>query len=316
MSGVAAWPSRVAAVEGLSPGLKRFALERADGEPYPAASAGAHVLLTLQGPGRRWRNAYSLVSAPGRLHRLEIVVRRATESRGGSAHMHASLAPGDPVDVAGPVCLFPLHRRARRHLLISAGIGLTPFLSYLPELRRDGLDFALHQVARPEDADAFDRLLAPYAEPGVTLHRGRAGLDLGAVLSSEGLGTHLYVCGPEGFMRQVTAAAFAAGWPAAKQHLETFGAPAGGAPFAAILARSRRTVAVGPEQTLLDALEAAGIDAPSLCRGGACGQCRLAVLGGRPDHRDHVLDAAERARGDAIMSCVSRALDPTLVLDL
>lgn len=316
MSAIPSWPSRIASVEILSAGLKRFVIERVDAGRYPAASPGAHVVLTLNGPGRRWKNAYSLISLPELNRRLEIIVRRVPGSRGGSAHMHELLQPGDAVDVTGPANLFPIHRPARRHLLISAGVGLTPFLSYLPVLRRDGLDVMLHQLCRPDDAAAFERLLEPYAGPQVQLHRARISLDLPQVLSEEGLATHLYVCGPESFMQAVTEAARDAGWPPAKMHLEKFGAAAGGAPFLAVLARSNRQIEVGPEQTLLEAIEAAGIDAPCLCRGGACGQCRLGVLEGVPDHRDHVLDEEERRRGDAIMSCVSRARGDRLVLDL
>ena len=313
---VAGWPSRIAAIEVLAPGLRRFALERDDGGDYPPAAAGAHVVLTLTGPARSWKNAYSLVSPPDQRRRLEIVVRRVDASRGGSLHMHDRLRTGDAVTVTGPASLFPLYRPARRHLMIAAGIGLTPFLSYLPVLRRERLDFSLHHVCRPEHEAAYRTLLAPYAGPDIVTHRGRDVLDIPSLLAHERLGTHAYVCGPEAFMRAVTACARAAGWPASRLHLETFGAPAGGAPFVAVLARSDRRIEVGAEQSLLEALESAGIDAPSLCRGGACGQCRVVVLDGRPDHRDHVLDDAERARGDALMTCVSRAHGQTLVLDL
>jgi ferredoxin len=83
-----------------------------------------------------------------------------------------------------------------------------------------------------------------------------------------------------------------------------------------MLARSGKAVAVGADQSLLEAIEAAGVEAPYLCRGGACGQCMTAVLDGEPDHRDDVLSAEERASGALIMTCVSRARSPRLVLDL
>jgi ferredoxin len=39
-----------------------------------------------------------------------------------------------------------------------------------------------------------------------------------------------------------------------------------------------------------------------------CGQCRLEVVAAVDDldHRDHVLDDAEREAGDCILTCVSR----------
>ena len=41
-----------------------------------------------------------------------------------------------------------------------------------------------------------------------------------------------------------------------------------------------------------------------------------AVLDGDPEHRDSVLDGADRAAGDVMLICVSRARGPRLVLDL
>jgi len=38
------------------------------------------------------------------------------------------------------------------------------------------------------------------------------------------------------------------------------------------------------------------------------------VLGGRPDHRDSVLSAAERTANEFMLVCISRSLSPRLVL--
>jgi len=111
--------------------------------------------------------------------------------------------------------------------------------------------------------------------------------------------------------------AAALGWPKSRRHSESFGGAAeGGAPFVAVLRRSGMEIAVGAETSLLDAIEAAGVDAPCLCRGGACGQCLIEVAEGEPEHRDHFLDEEERASGRFIMTCVSRARSPRLVLEL
>jgi hypothetical protein len=40
------------------------------------------------------------------------------------------------------------------------------------------------------------------------------------------------------------------------------------------------------------------------------------VIEGLPDHRDSLLTEEERAAGDLMLICVSRALSPRLVLDL
>ncbi|WP_408996944.1 2Fe-2S iron-sulfur cluster-binding protein [Streptomyces ipomoeae] len=86
--------------------------------------------------------------------------------------------------------------------------------------------------------------------------------------------------------------------------------------FEVVLARSAHTVTVTPGESILDALEARGVDAPWMCRSGICGTCETAVIEGDPDHRDNVLSDAERAAGRSIMLCVSRSLSGRLVLDL
>jgi ferredoxin-NADP reductase len=304
---------RIAHIEALSPAIKRIAFAAPDGAMLPAYSAGAHIMLEIPGPGRVWKNAYSLVSPPTQRAAYDIVVRRVEPSRGGSAWLHDHATPGQELEVGLPTNLFPIARLAAKHLLLSAGIGLTPFLSYLPVLRRAGRQFELHQICREAEAAAFAHLLP--AAPDITLHTSRNTLDVPALLARQHLDTHLYVCGPSPFMETILNAARALGWPDAKIHSENFGGATGGAPFTAHLQRSGITVQVAADESLLEAMEAAGIVAPSLCRGGACGECALPVLAGIPDHRDHVLSAPEHAANTLIMTCVSRARTPELVLD-
>jgi ferredoxin len=68
---------------------------------------------------------------------------------------------------------------------------------------------------------------------------------------------------------------------------------------------------------MLEALEAAGVDAPYLCRGGACGQCETDVVShdGNFVHRDHWLTDDQKACGNKIMPCVSRFEGRSLVID-
>jgi tetrachlorobenzoquinone reductase len=67
--------------------------------------------------------------------------------------------------------------------------------------------------------------------------------------------------------------------------------------------------------SLLEALNDAGLDLPSSCREGVCGTCEIAVLGGRPDHRDQVLSVSERAANRTMIACVSRSLGERIELD-
>jgi vanillate monooxygenase ferredoxin subunit len=71
-----------------------------------------------------------------------------------------------------------------------------------------------------------------------------------------------------------------------------------------------------PEQTTLQALQAAGLDIPMSCEQGVCGTCLTGVKSGTPDHRDHYLTPEEQAANDQFLPCCSRAKSARLVLDL
>ncbi|TMG96637.1 MAG: 2Fe-2S iron-sulfur cluster binding domain-containing protein [Betaproteobacteria bacterium] len=123
-----------------------------------------------------------------------------------------------------------------------------------------------------------------------------------------------------GFMDSVRGAA-SASWPPEAVHVEHFGADAQALagerhPFELQLGRSGRTLQVPQDRSIADVLNGNGVPVVTSCREGVCGSCVTGVLEGRCDHRDVFLSDKERARGDRIMVCVSRASGPRLVLDL
>jgi ferredoxin len=83
-----------------------------------------------------------------------------------------------------------------------------------------------------------------------------------------------------------------------------------------VCAAAGLTLVVPPDISILDAVRAAGLQVPVACGDGRCAACETRVLDGQPDHRDGVLSADERAVGETMMICVSRAATPQLVLDL
>jgi ferredoxin len=109
------------------------------------------------------------------------------------------------------------------------------------------------------------------------------------------------------------------GWPAAAVHRENF-SPASTLgprdPIELTLARSGRKLVVAPDESMLDALIAAGIPVSSSCEQGTCGDCALRVCAGEIDHRDRFLSDAQKESGDIVLACVSRARNGSLVVDL
>ena len=313
-------PVRVVAVEQVTPNVKHFTLASVTGAPLPAFSGGSHIVVVMAGGSRVHRNPYSLMSSPAQLDHYEIGVRRMEESRGGSHFMHDAVRVGSVIEIAHPVNLFPLDKIARKHLLVAGGIGITPVMAQLADLHSGTVPYELHYAVRsPEHAAFLEEL--EQREPGrVNTYDRSAGerIDFDDLLAQQPLGTHLYVCGSAAIIQNALQAARACGWPDSHLHWEQFSAPPAGEAFDVHLARSNLDVHVVPDQSLLESIEAAGVEVPYLCRGGVCGFCRTTVLelDGELVHNDHYLSDEEKASGRAVMPCVSRARCKKLVLDL
>lgn len=311
---------RIAEIEPVAADIKRFRLVSADGAPLLSYSAGSHIVVVMRdAQGRMYRNPYSLMGPLGNDASYEISVLRVENSRGGSRLLH-ELPVGAELQITSPVNLFPINRQARKHLLIAGGIGITPLMSMLEELDRLKADFELHYKVSSLARGAYCRKLLERYGGRVTVYCSDRGdkLELDALLLDQPLGTHLYVCGPEPMIDWALETARAEGWPEESLHSEQFGAPPIGRAFTVKLARSKREIPVGPQQSILEALEQHGIDAQFLCRGGACGQCETRVLAheGELQHNDHYLTDAERKSGEKIMICMSRITGDSLTLDL
>ncbi|WP_339109731.1 PDR/VanB family oxidoreductase [Thioclava sp. GXIMD4216] len=306
----------VTRVQALTPQVKLFRFEAAT--PLPLFSGGAHIVVEMPDGDVLRRNSYSLISDPHDPSGYEIAVRLDPQGRGGSRFLHEKVREGDRLRVSMPANLFAIDPRAKRHLLIAGGIGITPFLAQIRQLDRLNLDWALHYAA-PSRKEAAALGLLPRSSR-ISLHFSDEGnrMDLATLLDGQPAGTHVFCCGPEGLITAVEATAARLGWPQSHLHSEAFAAPPPGAAFSVTLGRSGRTLTVGPHQSLLEAIEAADVPIDWSCRGGACGRCETAVRAchGRILHHDHWLSEDERAAQTKIMPCMSRFLGEDLTLDL
>ena len=293
-----------------------------DGQSLPAFGAGAHIDVHL--PGGLVRQ-YSLSNDCAESDRYVIAVLREPASRGGSAAVHEQLQAGQQITISAPRNHFALHSQAQKHLLLAGGIGITPILAMARQLAREGADFELHYSARARERMAFAAAIESATWAGrARLHVDDAGgkpqLDLVALLAQVSPETHLYVCGPKGFMDAVLATAKAAGWPQEQLHYEFFAGEVerrdDDASFEVEVASTGQVVRVKPEQTVVQALESIGVCVQTSCEQGVCGTCLTRVLAGEPDHRDMYLTEEEQAAGDQFMPCCSRARSARLVLEL
>lgn len=308
----------VKATRLLTRDIRLIELADRDDWPLPPFSAGAHVDLHL--PSGLVR-PYSLCSDPLQARRWQVAVKRDPASRGGSAELHAGVAVGDRLRASLPRNHFPLVS-ARRHVMIAAGIGITPFLPMIDEITRRGVDFFLHMTARTgADLPFADRLrtLQAQGHARITLTAGgQPRIDVPNIIS-EALAapdTHVYACGPESLIARVEASMWLA---PGRVHFERFRPPSridtsADPAFRLELRRSGKVFDVPAGQSVLGALRAHGVAVNASCEGGVCNACRVRVLEGEVEHRDQVLGTADRECW--MMACVSRPVGDRLVLDL
>lgn len=301
-------------------GQWRLVFASPDGAPLPAWSAGAHVDLVAGG----FRRKYSLCGRQDDRQTLQVVVQREVGGRGGSRHFCDvdTLPVGSTLQLAGPKNMFRLDETAQRYVLIAAGIGITPMLAMADRLKALGKPYTLHYAGRSRgqmalllrlERDHADRLYLYIKAEGQRM-------DLPSMLADVAPQDRVYACGPNRLLDELETVA--AAWPEGVLHYEHFSGegaaldPAKEHGFVAELRDSNVQVQVPPDRTLLQALQAAGVDVPCDCNEGLCGTCEVAVIDGEIDHRDKVLTHSERAAGKRMLACCSRAVGGRVVLAL
>lgn len=287
-----------------------------DGAPLPAWDPGAHIVLDL--PTGLTRQ-YSLCGADRSDGTWTIAIHRSPTSRGGSAYVHDELPVGSVVPVHGPNNNFPLEP-ADRYLFLAGGIGITPILGMLRQLRAAGVtEFEFVYCGRRRSLMAYHDEIVSWADNRVTIHADdehEGLLDLQPILDRH-RGSTVYCCGPEGMTGAVENLASDPSSVRVERFQSSQRADTSEiSAFDVVVSGSGQRVRVGPDQSILEALEGEGYDLDFDCRDGICGTCETRVVKGLPHHRDEVLSESERAENSVMMICVSRAMSEELVLEL
>ena len=300
----------------LANGIVAFELVNPDGSDLPQFTGGAHVELRV--PNGLMRK-YSLCNDPAERQRYVIAVKREATGRSGSLSLIDGTNTGDVLAVTPPQNNIAQDKSPAGFILIAGGIGITPIMAMMRELRANDGKFKLYYCTRAPEFIAFrDELLAPELRGSVAIHHDGGDpartLDLWPILERP-KGQHVYCCGPTPLMQAVRD--MTGHWSASAVHFEAFREPdrvkPDDKPFRVYLAKSGGVVDVPVGTTILEALRAHGLTVPSSCESGTCGSCRTRLIAGEADHRDLVL--ADGERSDNIMVCVSRALSGEISID-
>lgn len=315
---------RVKQVRYEGKGINSYELTSPTGAKLPPFEAGSHIDIHLKNGVIR---QYSLCNPPAERHRYVIAVLKDEAGRGGSRSVHDDVAAGDVVTISKPRNHFALDGNAKKVILIAGGIGVTPLKAMAHELEAHHVDFEMHYCARSREAAAFSEELGNMQRAGKLHYYFDDGeesnrLDLAKLLAQPSAGTHIYYCGPSGFMKACADAA--SHWPRGTVHFEHFKAPEQPkrAPASAessdgcdvTIASTGQVVHVGADQNFAEALNAAGVELPTSCCAGLCATCKVRYRDGEVEHNDFIL--SEEERQDYLTACVSRPVSRTLVLDL
>jgi vanillate O-demethylase ferredoxin subunit len=312
------WRSaKLRSVRDLTPDIRLFEIEPS-GE-FVAPTPGSHINVIVQIGQRSDVRSYSIVG-PCTDGIYRIAVKLLGDSRGGSAYMW-TLAPGANLTISTPGNHFGLSRGCPEYLLLAGGIGITPIFTMALALGEAGADFRLlYACRRQQDLALAQELRERIGDRlQVFLDEEGARADLDGEIARLAPGGEFYVCGPIGMLEAAKRAWQQSGRPVDQLRFETFGNSGRFAtqPFKVKIPRLGMEIDVPQNQTMLDALEAAGVAMISDCRRGECGLCALHILevDGIVDHRDVFFSDEEKAENKKLCTCVSRVAGGSITID-
>lgn len=309
----------VAGTRDITPTIRLFELLDPASHGWPW-TPGSHIRVRVDVEGRAEVRCYSLIDDGSGDAGFRVAVKLAENSLGGSRAMWA-LKAGDVIEVSGPENHFELGLGAASYTLAAGGVGITPMVGMARFLATSGRPVRLFHAVRDRKEAAFAELLQ--STLGDRFHlcveseTGR--LDFSEILEGIDAEGELYVCGPVGMLDAARKAWEESARPLSLLRYESFasGGNFANRPFTAVLPRFGREIQVPENQSLLSALEAAGIDTLSDCRRGECGLCMVDVLScDTPiDHRDMFLSETQKAGNRRLCACVSRPVGGRIEID-
>jgi vanillate O-demethylase ferredoxin subunit len=312
---------RVASKRKVAETVWELILKHPEGGDLPSWGAGAHIDIVLE---KNLVRQYSLAGNPADRSCYQLAVLLEPESRGGSTRICHEVSEGDELVISEPRNHFALSMEADFYLLIAGGIGVTPLLAMAHQLHAVGKSFRFCYRSRSASWAAFAKELAdqPWSdkvEYYFSDEGGRESFKFKEILANAPSNSQLYVCGPNSFIEMVEQDATDV-LGEESVHSERFYPEehdtSGDKAFELVCEKSGVTVEVPADQSIVQVLEANGIDVPTSCTEGICGSCISKVIEGEVEHRDEVLTKADREKRHLFTPCCSRARGDRLVADL
>jgi len=300
-----------------------------------AYRAGQFLTFNVPVDGHHLVRCYSLASSPDCGEPPKVTVKRVEEGR-VSNWMNDSVREGLELQVMKPAGHFCLRDVDTPVVLFGAGSGITPVISILKTaLRTTGRSVLLVYANRDAGSIIFEKELGELcaAHPDrLTVHHRLDDRD--GFLDGDAARAHMeplakgdfYVCGPGPFMDVAESALSGLAIPEQQIFIERFeyeahepvAAPTGGeaATTQVYLDGEVTDVSCAEGETILEAADRAGLEAPCACRDGYCGACMAKVVEGQVEMKlnDGGLDADQVAEG-WVLTCQGVPKTPKVRVD-
>lgn len=280
--------------------------------------------LTLRVPfeGGWLPRCYSLSSTPLEDEPLRVTIKRVREGR-ASNWLCEQLQVGDSLEVLPPAGVFVPRQLDRDFVLFGGGSGVTPVLSILRSALLAGNGRILLIYANRDEAsvifrDELKALAAAHPQRLQVIHwldsvQGIPAVAQLAELARPFAGAEAFICGPGPFMDASVSALHLLGMDAGRIHVERFvSLPEEGsvavsqaldisvttAQLSVRLDGEEHEVPCADGETLLSAMQRAGLRPPSSCLVGSCATCMCTVERGSVELlRNDALDQQELDEG-------------------
>lgn len=307
-----------------SPDSKTYVLKRDEAEARSPAffRAGQYISIQLNIGESTLSRPFSLSSTPGQCTKEGIYCLTIKKCDPGfaSSFIYENWQEGDRLTTSGPAGDFYLQplRDQKNLIFTGGGSGITPFRPLVIDTLTHDPDFKIqliHGAAGKEDFlfyEEFCRLEKEYPERfryiPVAVEKskeweGLTGFPRLELAEGDLSASSLFLCGPPLMVKALKEEAEAKGMKPRQIRSESYarnslekGEFSGEFQVQVHQNRTVHQLKARSDESLLVALERAGLSPPSLCRSGSCGWCRARLITGRviPEKGPQGLRQADR----------------------
>lgn len=301
-------------VRKLTETMKEFTFKRVDGDSFPFFRAGSYVALQTKIDESLVTRAYSIASSPkdALRNRLCLGIDKAGYF---STYMHDKAKVGDLFIMTEPSGEFHYEtlRDSKNIVCVAGGCGITPFISMAKSLLEGTEDYnmTLFYGCRTKDKIAYKEELDEIAQKGVKVvyvlsDEKVEGYEYGFVSAAllekyvDIKSSTFFLCGPVQLYNFIYSELAKYNLPNKAIHKDASSCPN-------LVIKDPKTfnltvrmndlvynIPCYENETLLVAMERAGLNAPSKCRAGGCGFCHSKLIKG-----DYVIAANRDGRRGA-----------------